>query len=92
MAFATLCLSRLLHGFNSRSNESLVQIGLFTNKQSWIAFTVGAVLLHLVLFVPGLQGIFKVADLSGVQLLTIYGLAMAPLLVNQGWKLRKNFN
>lgn len=92
MAFATLCLSRLLHGFNSRSNESLVKIGVFTNKQSWLAFIVGATLLHLVLFVPGLQGIFEVTILTGAQLGTIYGLAIAPLLVNQGWKLRKNTN
>ena len=92
MAFATLCLSRLLHGFNSRSNESLIRIGVFTNKQSWLAFLVGAALLHLVLFVPALQGIFEVTILTSAQLGTIYGLAIAPLLVNQGWKLVKNAN
>ena len=87
MAFATLCLSRLFHGFNCRSRESIFKIGVFTNKQSWIAFIVGVVLLHIVLFVPGLQGIFEVAPLNGAQLLIIYGLAIAPFIINQVWKL-----
>lgn len=87
MAFATLCLSRLFHGFNCRSRESIFKIGVFSNKQSWIAFIVGVVLLHIVLFVPGLQGIFEVAPLNGAQLLIIYGLAIAPFIINQVWKL-----
>ncbi len=87
MAFATLCLSRLFHGFNCRSKESIFKIGVFSNKQSWLAFIVGAALLHLVLFVPALQGIFEVAPLDSTHLATIYGLAIAPLIVNQVWKL-----
>ena len=83
MAFATLCLSRLLHGFNSRSNESIVKIGLFTNKESWLAFIVGATLLHLVLFSPALQGIFEVASLTSTQLTTIYALSLIPLIILQ---------
>ena len=87
MAFATLCLSRLFHGFNCRSRESIFEIGVFSNKQSWLAFIVGVALLHIVLLVPGLKGIFEVATLSGTQLLTIYGLAIAPFIINQVWKL-----
>ena len=89
MAFATLCLSRLFHGFNCRSKESIFKVGLFSNKQSWLAFGVGAALLHIVLFVPGLQGIFEVAALDADQLGAIYGLAIIPLVVIQGWKLLK---
>ncbi len=92
MAFATLCLSRLFHGFNCRSRESIFKIGVFSNKQSWIAFIVGVVLLHIVLFVPGLKGIFEVATLSGTQLITIYGLAIAPLIVNQIHKIVRSSN
>ena len=92
MAFATLCLSRLLHGFNSRSTDSLIEIGLFTNKLSWLAFIVGIVFLHLVLLVPALQGIFEVAHLTTAQLGIIYGLAIAPFLVNQVWKIKKVFS
>ena len=87
MAFATLCLSRLFHGFNCRSKDSILIIGVFSNKQSWLAFIVGAALLHLVLFSPSLQGIFEVAPLDGMHLAMIYGLAIAPLFVNQVWKI-----
>lgn len=87
MAFSTLCLARLFHGFNSRSNQSLFKIGLFTNKYTWYAFILGVVFLHLVLFVPLLQGVFEIAMLSGTQLLSIYGLALIPLVVIQLYRL-----
>ncbi len=90
MAFATLCLARLFHGFNCRSDEPLYKIGVFSNKQSWVAFLVGVALLHLVLFVPGLSGIFEVAELDGGQLGIIYLLSILPLIVIQIWKAIKN--
>lgn len=92
MAFATLCLSRLFHGINCRSKESIFKIGFFTNKQSLLAFGVGVALLHIVLFTPGLNGIFEVAKLDGTQLAIIYVLAIAPFIVNQVWKLIKSPN
>ncbi|WP_332649050.1 cation-translocating P-type ATPase [Lysinibacillus sp. 54212] len=87
MAFATLCLSRLLHGFNCRSKESIFSVGLFSNKHSWLAFAIGVTLLHIVLLLPNLQGIFEVATLSAAQLGTIYTLSLIPLVMIQGWKL-----
>ncbi|MET4559568.1 Ca2+-transporting ATPase [Lysinibacillus parviboronicapiens] len=87
MAFTTLCLSRLVHGFNSRSKESLFTIGLFSNKYTWLAFLIGFLCLHLVLFVPSLTGMFEVASLSGAQLGLIYSLSCMPFLVNQWYKL-----
>lgn len=87
MAFTTLCLSRLVHGFNSRSKESLFTIGLFSNKYTWLAFLIGFLCLHLVLFVPSLTGMFEVATLSGAQLGLIYSLSCMPFLVNQWYKL-----
>ncbi|MGM9948575.1 MAG: cation-translocating P-type ATPase [Lysinibacillus sp.] len=86
MAFATLCLARLFHGFNCRSKDPLYKVGIFSNKQSWVAFLVGVALLHLVLFVPGLSGIFEVAALDGRQLGTVYLLSILPLIVIQLWK------
>ncbi|MGE7921072.1 cation-translocating P-type ATPase [Viridibacillus sp. NPDC093762] len=87
MAFTTLCLSRLIHGFNSRSKESIFTIGIFSNKYTWLAFLIGFISLHLVLFVPSLTGLFEVAKLSGVQLGIIYSLSIMPFLVNQWYKL-----
>ncbi|WP_338470605.1 calcium-translocating P-type ATPase, PMCA-type [Niallia sp. XMNu-256] len=86
MSFATLCLSRLLHGFNTRANESIFKIGLFTNKYLWFAVIAGFILLHLVLLVPGLQGVFEVAPLTLGELGTIYGLSLMPLVVMQLYK------
>ena len=54
MAFATLTLARLFHGFNCRSSRSIFRIGLFSNIYSVGAFLLGTLLLALVLFIPGL--------------------------------------
>ncbi|MFQ9617415.1 MAG: cation-translocating P-type ATPase, partial [Clostridium butyricum] len=35
MAFATLCIARLFHGFNCRGKKSIFSIGLFSNRFSW---------------------------------------------------------
>ncbi|MGL5085811.1 MAG: cation-translocating P-type ATPase, partial [Clostridium sp.] len=50
MAFSTLCLARLFHGFNCRGNKSIFKLGLFTNMYSWLAFGIGLLLLNAVLF------------------------------------------
>ncbi len=89
MAFATLTLARLFHGFTCRSERSLVKIGLGTNKWSLAAFGAGAVLLALVLTVPVLQGMFMVAPLTGSQLTWIVGLSALPTVVIQTVKMVK---
>ena len=35
MAFSTLCLARLFHGFNTRAKQSIFHIGIFTNHYLW---------------------------------------------------------
>jgi len=83
MAFATLCLARLFHGFNCRDDKSIFSIGLFTNKFSWMAFGAGLVLLNLVLFVQVLRRLFEVATLTGSQVGYIYLFAFIPTLIVQ---------
>lgn len=87
MAFATLCLARLFHGLNARSRQSIFKIGLFTNKYIWFALLLGIGLLHLVLFIPSLMGIFEIATLTGEQFGTIYLLSVVPLVIIQLYKL-----
>lgn len=87
MAFATLCLSRLLHGFNCRSKESIFKIGLFTNKTIWIAAIIGYLLLLLVLTFRPLSGIFEVSALNSMEFSYIYGLSVIPLIIVQIYKL-----
>ena len=83
MAFATLTLARLFHGFNCRGEKSIFRLGLFSNPASVGAFVLGVLLLTLVLFVPALHGLFAVADITGMQALTILGLALAPTVIVQ---------
>ena len=87
MAFATLTLARLFHGFNCRGPESIVRLGLGSNPYSLMAFGIGILLLALVLFVPALEGLFLVAPLSSANLLWVLGLAFAPTLCIQLFRL-----
>ncbi|MFR5601810.1 MAG: cation-translocating P-type ATPase, partial [Lachnospiraceae bacterium] len=86
MAFTTLTLARLFHGFNCRSRSSMIKLGLGTNLWTIMAFEAGVVLLAAVMFVPGLQTLFAVADLSLYQLFTIVIFAFVPTVVIQGFK------
>lgn len=86
MAFATLTLARLFHGFNCRSEHSIIRLGFSGNLWSVMAFEAGAVLLAAVLFLPGLQVLFAVADLNPHQLLTIVIFAVIPTAVIQAAK------
>lgn len=86
MAFATLTLARLFHGFTCRSERSLVDLKFSTNLWSIGAFAAGTLLLAAVLFLPGLQILFEVTPLSGMEYATILGLAILPTIVIQGYK------
>lgn len=83
LAFATLTLARLFHGFNCRGSLPLFRLGLLTNKASLCAFAAGVALLAAVLLIPGLQGLFQVAPFTVGQLGAAALLAFLPTLVIQ---------
>ena len=84
MAFATLTLARLFHGFNCRGDESVFRLKLSTNLYSILAFCAGVVLLLAVLFIPGLKSLFLVAaSFRPANLGEIVLLAFLPTLVIQ---------
>lgn len=84
MAFATLCLGRLVHGYNCKSKSIIMfKKGFFNNVALQIAFLVGVALLSAVLFIPGLHSMFKIASLSVMQIVTIFGLAVINLPIIQ---------
>ena len=91
MAFATLCIARLFHGFNCRGKKSIFSIGLFSNRFSWMAFGIGIVLVNAVLLVPGLQGLFEVTPLALNDIVTIHVLAFMPTVAIQLTKLIREF-
>ncbi|KGK88756.1 ATPase [Desulfosporosinus sp. HMP52] len=87
MAFATLGFSRLLHGFNSRSKESIFHVGIFTNKILWLSVIIGFSLMTLVVTLKPLERVFEVVSLDYTQFITVFGLSLIPLIVVQIYKL-----
>lgn len=89
MAFATLTLARLFHGFNCRADASIFRLGFRSNKYSVLAFLSGLVLLNAVLFIPAFHGLFLIADLSAANVGMIYLLAFLPTVIIQAYKVIK---
>ena len=94
-AFGTLCLARLFHGFNCKSDHPVIFTKRFFNNK-WLqgAFALGAVLITAVLTVPGLHLLFKVETLNLMQLgcVYLYAFASLPIIQLLKWirmKLRK---
>ena len=90
MAFATLTLARLFHGFNCRSHQSIFKVGFKSNMWSVGAFFLGVVLLAFVVFVPFMHGLFAIAPLTVAQIGSIAVLAFIPTLIIQIIRLVKN--
>lgn len=86
MAFATLTLARLFHGFNCRGEQSVFKLGLRSNKYSVYAFAAGTLLLTLVLLIPGLHSLFSVVSMTAANYGWIAILAFLPTLLIQSAK------
>lgn len=89
MAFTTLTLARLFHGFNCRSAHSLLRLGLTGNPYSIMAFEAGVLLLAAVLFIPGLQTLFMAADLDLAEVTAVFICALLPTVVIQAQKMAR---
>ena len=87
MAFATLTLARLFHGFNCRSKHNIFKLGFSTNWYSLGAFAVGVLLLGSVLEISFLQRLFSVTPLNGAQLGSVILLAIVPTIAIQIFKI-----
>lgn len=83
MAFSTLTLARLMHGFNCRGEHSLARMGFRRNKASVGAFFVGFALILCVLFIPITMRMFSVSALSTPMYGFIALLAFIPTAVIQ---------
>lgn len=84
MAFGTLCVARLVHGFNCKDDKPVIfKKKFFNNIYLFGAFFLGMVLITLVLKAPVFKGVFKVQALTWMQLLEVYGLAFLNLPVVQ---------
>ena len=92
MAFGTLCLARLLHGFNCRSDLPLIKLPL--NYYSLLAFLMGGLLLIWILISPNFHSFFSISELTLRQLAMIFIFATLPSIIIQFYKIiasRHNF-
>lgn len=85
MAFATLCMSRLFHGFSAKADEPVIFTKrMFNNKFGIGAFAAGMLLVNAVLLIPSLHKLFSVSDaLHGAQIGIIYALSFGSMCVVQ---------
>ncbi len=84
MAFATLCLSRLFHGFSCKEDKPVIFTKrMFDNRFGLIAFAAGFLLITAVLLITPIHGFFKVESLSAGLLCTVYGLALGSMITVQ---------
>ena len=95
-AFGVLCLARLFHGFNCKSEHPvLFTKRCFNNKWLQGAFLLGAAFITAVLMIPELHIIFKVETLNWIQLglVYLYAFVSLPIIQFLKWirvKSRKN--
>lgn len=84
LAFGTLCLGRLVHGYNCKSDHTVIFTKRFWNNPFLTgAFVLGSVLLLAVIYVPGLSGMFQTVSLNPKCLTWMCVLAFANLLIIQ---------
>ena len=83
MAFSTLTLARLFHGFNCRGKQFIFKMGFTTNPYSIYAFAAGAAFLGLVIFIPGLHGLFQIQTMPVTAMIQVAVLAFIPTAIIQ---------
>lgn len=68
MCFATLGFMQLFHAFNVKSvKQSIFKVGAFRNKTFNWAILLSFALMGVIILVPGLNDIFRVAALNSIQ-------------------------
>lgn len=87
MAFATICLARLLHGFNCRSDQPLTKIGVFSNRSKRWCIYYWFYIVTFDFIYTCFASLFMIHSISVIQLLCIYGFALIPTLIIQARKM-----
>lgn len=86
MTFAVLAFSQMAHVFNVRSNYHSAFTTMFKNRYLLGAIGIVIALMVIVLEVPALHDIFRLATLSKEQWFWVVGLAIAPLPIVESVK------
>ena len=90
MAFVTLALSELVHVFNVRDNKkSIFKTGIFNNMKLIGAIIISALLMFVILLIPGLREIFSIPVLPKENIMELVCLVLAPIVIVEIFKLLK---
>ena len=90
MAFVVLAFSELVHVFNVRDNKnSIFKTGILGNKVLLLAVGASALLMAIILVIPGLREVFSIPILPMGNVLEIIGLVLAPVVIVEILKLFK---
>ena len=90
MAFVTLALSELVHVFNVRDNKKTIfKTGIFNNMKLIGAIIISALLMFVILLIPGLREIFSIPVLPKENIIELICLVLAPIVIVEIFKLLK---
>ena len=90
MAFVTLAFSELVHVFNVRNNKkSVFKTGILNNMKLIGAVVISALLMLVILLIPGLREIFSIPVLPTENIIELVLIALAPLVIVEIFKLFK---
>lgn len=81
MAFASLSILELVHSLNVRTEQSIFKIGIFKNVYLTGAILLGIFLQVIVITIPQICDVFKVAELNSVQWGIVAGISILPLII-----------
>ena len=87
MTFATMVFCQFTIIFSIRSGHNWFTHKMFTNRWLWLTIVFVTTLTLLVLLVPGMQSLFKLAPMTSGQWWTVIGLSFAVLALSELFKL-----
>jgi len=87
MTFATMVFSQFTIIFSIRSGHNWFTHKMFTNRWLWLTIVFVTALTLLVLLVPGMQSLFKLAPMTSGQWWTVIGLSFGVLALSELFKL-----
>lgn len=81
MAFVSLSMLELVHCFNIKSEDSILNASFFDNKYLLGAFVVGAILQIAVVSIKQVSDIFSCAPLNATQWLIVLSISICPIII-----------
>ncbi|MCL5282407.1 MAG: calcium-translocating P-type ATPase, SERCA-type [Planctomycetes bacterium] len=91
--FVVLAVSQLFHSYNCRSlTESLFKIGIFTNRYLLLATGISFVLQMAVVYIPGVQSVFKTEPLGLFDWVLVIVISSLPLWGTEIYKAIRKLN